>query len=47
MVTLVSLSGALILFSPWLFMLLRVAVLPSLLGETHFENLEYSRRNGR
>jgi ATP-binding cassette subfamily B protein len=42
LITLASLSGALILFSPWLFLLLPVAVLPSFLGETHFANLEYS-----
>jgi ATP-binding cassette subfamily B protein len=42
LVTLVSLSGALILFSPCLFLLLPAAVLPSFLGETHFANLEYS-----
>jgi ATP-binding cassette subfamily B protein len=41
-VTLVSLSGALILFSPWLFLLLPIAVLPSFLGETHFASLAYS-----
>src|SRR5207253_4314329 len=42
MVTLASLSGALVLFSPWLFLLLPVAVLPSFLGETHFASLTYS-----
>jgi ATP-binding cassette, subfamily B, bacterial len=42
LVTLVSLSSALILFSPWLFLLLPAAVLPSFLGETHFANLAYS-----
>ena len=41
-VTLVSLSGALILFSPWLFLLLPAAVLPSFLGETRFASLAYS-----
>ncbi len=41
-ITLVSLSGALILFSPWLFLLLPAAVLPSFLGETHFASLAYS-----
>ncbi len=40
--TLISLSGALILFSPWLFLLLPAAVLPSFLGETHFAGLAYS-----
>jgi ATP-binding cassette subfamily B protein len=42
MVTLASLSGALILFSPWLFLLLPAAVLPAFLGETHFATLAYS-----
>src|SRR5205814_10349173 len=42
LVTLASLSGALILFSPWLFLLMPVAVLPSFLGETHFASLAYS-----
>jgi ATP-binding cassette subfamily B protein len=41
-VTLVSLGGALLVYSPWLLLLLAVAVLPSFLGETHFAALEYS-----
>lgn len=41
-VTLVSLGGAVFLYSPWLLMLLVVAVLPSFLGEAHFTALEYS-----
>jgi len=40
--TLLSLGAALILYSPWLLLLLAVAVLPSFLGETHFAALEYS-----
>ena len=41
-VTLVSLAGAVFLYSPWLLVLLVLAVLPSFLGETHFTSLEYS-----
>ena len=41
-ITLVSLGGALLVYSPWLLLLLAVAVVPSFLGETHFASLEYS-----
>ena len=41
-ITLVSLAGALLVYSPWLLLLLAVAVVPSFLGETHFASLEYS-----
>ena len=41
-ITLVSLGGALLVYSPWLLLLLVVAVLPSFLGETHFAALQYS-----
>ena len=40
--TLASLSVGLVWFSPWLLLLLVVAVLPSFLGETHFAGLAYS-----
>src|SRR3954463_10433032 len=40
--TLVTLAGALIAYSPWLLLLLAVAVVPSFLGETHFASLGYS-----
>jgi ATP-binding cassette, subfamily B, bacterial len=40
--TLISLGGALLAYSPWLLLLLAVAVLPSFLGETHFASLQYS-----
>ncbi|HUH12917.1 MAG TPA: ABC transporter ATP-binding protein [Longimicrobiales bacterium] len=40
--TLLSLMAALVAFSPWLLLLLAVAVLPSFLGETHFAGLSYS-----
>jgi ATP-binding cassette, subfamily B, bacterial len=39
---LVSLSAGLIVFSPWLMVLLVAAVIPSFLGETHFTMLSYS-----
>jgi len=42
MLTLISLSAALIVASPWLLLLLAVAILPSFLGETHFARLAYS-----
>jgi ATP-binding cassette subfamily B protein len=41
-VSLVSLSAGLIVFSPWLMVLLVAAVIPAFLGETHFTNLAYS-----
>jgi ATP-binding cassette, subfamily B, bacterial len=40
--TLLSLGAALFIYSPWLLVLLVVAVLPSFLGETHFAGLQYS-----
>jgi ATP-binding cassette subfamily B protein len=40
--TLVSLSAGLIVFSPWLMVLLIAAVIPAFLGETHFTKLSYS-----
>jgi ATP-binding cassette, subfamily B, bacterial len=42
LITLVSLSIAIAVYVPWLLVLLVVAVLPSLLGETHFASLGYS-----
>jgi ATP-binding cassette, subfamily B, bacterial len=41
-ITLISLGGALLVYSPWLLLLLALAVVPSFLGETHFASLEYS-----
>lgn len=41
-VTLVSLSAGVIAFSPWLFALLVVCVVPAFLGESHFAFLGYS-----
>ena len=40
--TLLSLGVALMIYSPWLLLLLAVPVLPSFFGETHFAMLEYS-----
>ena len=40
--TLISLSAALLVFNPWLLLLLALAVVPSLLGEAHYASLEYS-----
>jgi len=40
--TLASLGAALLVFSPWLVLLLAAAVLPSFIGETHYASLEYS-----
>ena len=42
MLTLISLSTGLIVFSPWLLVLLVAAVIPAFLGETHFTSLAYS-----
>jgi ATP-binding cassette subfamily B protein len=41
-VTLVTLGAALVLYVPWLLVLLAVAVVPAFLGETHFAALGYS-----
>jgi ATP-binding cassette, subfamily B, bacterial len=40
--SLISLSGILLVFSPWLMVLLVAAVIPAFLGETHFTTLAYS-----
>lgn len=42
MLTLLTLGGALIGYSPWLVLLLVIAVIPSFLGETHFAAMGYS-----
>jgi ATP-binding cassette subfamily B protein len=42
LISLISLSGLLIVFSPWLMALLVAAVIPAFLGETHFTTLAYS-----
>ena len=41
-VTLASLAAGLLLYSPWLLLLLALAVLPGFLGEAHYASLEYS-----
>jgi ATP-binding cassette, subfamily B, bacterial len=41
-VSLVSLSAGLIVFSPWLMALLVAAVIPAFLGENHYSKLAYS-----
>lgn len=41
-ITLASLAAALVLYVPWLLVLLAVAVFPAFLGETHFAALGYS-----
>ena len=40
--TLVSLGAALLVYGPWLLVLLVLAVIPAFLGETHYASLEYS-----
>jgi ATP-binding cassette subfamily B protein len=42
MLTLATLSAALLAFSPWLVLLLVIAIVPSFLGETRFAAMEYS-----
>ena len=42
LLTLITLGAALVTYSPWLLVLLIVAILPSFLGETHFASLGYS-----
>ncbi len=41
-ITLASLGGALLVFNPWLVLLLVIAVIPSFLGEAHYAAREYS-----
>jgi ATP-binding cassette subfamily B protein len=40
--TLGTLGVALLIYNPWLVLLLALAVIPSFIGETHFASLEYS-----
>ncbi len=42
LITLISLAVALVVYVPWLLVLLAVAVFPAFLGETHFAALGYS-----
>jgi ATP-binding cassette subfamily B protein len=41
LLSLISLSVTLLVYSPWLLLLLTFTVLPSFFGETHFANQEY------
>ena len=41
-ITIIFLGAGLIVFNPWLILILFVAVLPSFLGETHFNQRTYS-----
>ncbi|TDE11918.1 ABC transporter ATP-binding protein [Dyadobacter psychrotolerans] len=41
-VTLLSLGAGLVIFNPWLILILIIAVIPSFLGETHFNERTYS-----
>ena len=41
-ITLITLAGTLLAFSPLLFLLLTIAVVPAFLGETHYAALGYS-----
>jgi ATP-binding cassette subfamily B protein len=45
--TLLSLSGAIIAFNPWLLGLLILAIFPSFIGETHYSRRAYSLFFGR
>lgn len=45
-ITLVSLSVGVIVYSPWLFLLLVVCVVPAFAGESHFAFLGYSLAHG-
>lgn len=42
LLTLGSLAAALLVYNPWLFLLLLAGVVPGFLGETHFASLQYS-----
>ncbi|MEL6926817.1 MAG: ABC transporter transmembrane domain-containing protein, partial [Bacteroidota bacterium] len=42
MVTVIFLAGGLVAFNPWLLLILFIAVIPSFLGETHFNERSYS-----
>src|SRR6185312_14121940 len=42
-ITAVSLSVSILLFSPWLLLLLVIGILPAFLGESHFAFLGYAR----
>jgi ATP-binding cassette subfamily B protein len=41
-VTIISLGAGLVIFNPWLILILIIAVIPSFMGETHFNEKTYS-----
>ncbi|MEM8525194.1 MAG: ABC transporter ATP-binding protein [Bacteroidota bacterium] len=45
-ITVLSLGGALVAFNPWLLLILFIAIIPSFLGETHFNKRSYSLTRG-
>ncbi len=45
-ITVILLAGGLIYFNPWLIVILLIAVIPSFLGETHFNERSYSLSRG-
>jgi ATP-binding cassette subfamily B protein len=45
-ISLISLSAGLVIFNPWLILLLLVSVIPAFLGETHFNERSYSLVHG-
>jgi ATP-binding cassette subfamily B protein len=42
LITMISLSLALVVFVPWLLLLLALSVIPSFIGESHFASMSYS-----
>ena len=42
MITVVSFAAGLVVYAPWLMVLLAVALVPSFLGEAHFNALSYA-----
>jgi ATP-binding cassette subfamily B protein len=45
-ISLISLAAGLVIFNPWLILLLLVSVIPAFLGETHFNERSYSLVHG-
>ncbi len=45
-ITIIFLGAGLVAFNPWLILILAVAVIPSFLGETHFNQRTYSLTTG-
>ncbi|SKB76202.1 ABC transporter ATP-binding protein [Daejeonella lutea] len=46
-ITMLFLAGGLIAFNPWLILLLFVAIIPSFLGESHFNDKSYALTRGQ